>query len=295
MHIENLRFFYEVAQAKSISTVAKASHISQSALSQQLLKLEDNLNVKLFVRSNKGVTLTAEGEIVYKHCEMMLNTYGKMIEEIDSINLNQNLVTIDGDNILTSTLIPMVISRIGKNFPNHIFKIISSESNSNNLVNSISDVNISYYMYPNSHSIISKELYKDKLVLIADKNFNKDILTLDEFLKSKFIMINDNVNIKRILSEKLIEFGENINSLKVLFTSDNYHSAIVGIRNTSSLAYIPYSVYYATFKDLGYKIIQVEDFDFPLTMYINYSEQLNKREKQFITKFTSILRGLLKS
>ncbi|MDU2995206.1 MAG: LysR family transcriptional regulator, partial [Clostridium sp.] len=37
MHIENLRFFYEVAKAKSISTVAKSSHISQSALSQQLL------------------------------------------------------------------------------------------------------------------------------------------------------------------------------------------------------------------------------------------------------------------
>ena len=88
MHIENLRFFYEVAKAKSISTVAKSSHISQSALSQTL-KLEDSLNTKLFIRSNKGVTLTTEGEIVYKHCKVILNTYEKMLYEVESSICNK--------------------------------------------------------------------------------------------------------------------------------------------------------------------------------------------------------------
>ena len=134
MHIENLRFFYEVAKAKSISTVAKSSHISQSALSQQLLKLEDSLNAKLFIRSNKGVTLTTEGEIVYKHCKVILNTYEKMLYEVESSNSQESHINIDGINILTSTLIPSAISKIKRSFPNHIIKITSSEDNSNNII-----------------------------------------------------------------------------------------------------------------------------------------------------------------
>ena len=150
MHIENLRFFYEVAKAKSISTVAKSSHISQSALSQQLLKLEDSLNAKLFIRSNKGVTLTTEGEIVYKHCKVILNTYEKMLYEVESSNSQESHINIDGINILTSTLIPSAISKIKRSFPNHIIKITSSEDNSNNIIHNISDINISYNNYNNT-------------------------------------------------------------------------------------------------------------------------------------------------
>ena len=67
MHIDSLNYFYQVANSKSISTVAKNSHISQSALSQQIAKLENKLNVKLFTRTNKGVSLTPEGEILFKY------------------------------------------------------------------------------------------------------------------------------------------------------------------------------------------------------------------------------------
>ncbi|MGG7176959.1 LysR family transcriptional regulator [Clostridium paraputrificum] len=294
MHIENLRFFYEVAQAKSISTVAKDSHISQSALSQQLLKLENNLNIKLFNRSNKGVTLTKEGEIVFNHCEVILSTYNKMIEELEHTNTKNNLITIDGLDIITSTIIPMAIGKVKRFFPKYILKIISSEFSYNNILNSISDINISYTQYHDSSTIITKELCNDRLVFISDISFKKDKLTLEDFLSTPFIMVNDKLNLKRLLTNSLRSNNNDISLLPILFSTNTYQSALIGIKENKALTAIPYSIYHNCYKTLGYKIIEVEKLYFPLTLYISYGEQLYKKEKHFIDKFTTILKGFLK-
>lgn len=295
MHIENLRFFYEVAQAKSISTVAKASHISQSALSQQLLKLEDNLNIKLFIRSNKGVSLTKEGKVVYDHCEVILNTYNKMIEELESINSNNNLITIDGTDILTSTLIPMAIGKIKKSFPKYILKLISSEFSPNNILNNISDINISYSKYDESTSIITKELYKDEFVFVSNSNFSKDSLSLDEFLSTPFVMVDNKINFREQLDSNLNSLDKNIAILPILLSSNTFQGAMLSLKSYNALTVIPLSIYNIYYKDLGYKIIEVENLNFPTSMSIHYSEQLYKREKQFIDKFITILKGFLKN
>ena len=57
--------FYTVANHKNISGAAKELYISQPAISKAISKLESGLNTKLFIRSSRGVTLTAEGEMLY--------------------------------------------------------------------------------------------------------------------------------------------------------------------------------------------------------------------------------------
>lgn len=295
MHIDNLKYFYKVAQAKSISTVAKESHISQSALSQQLLKLENNLNVKLLVRSNKGVSLTKEGEIVYNHCEVILNTYNKMTEELESINSKRNLITIDGCDALISTLIPLSIQNIKKYFPKYNLKLISSELTSNNLLNSISDINIDFFSYGTSPTILSKELFEDKIVFVTNSTFLKDTISIDEFLSHQFIMVNDKINLKEHILDVLLSKDKSISSLKILFNTNTYQSALIALRNNNAITAIPYSLYNIFYKDFNLKTIEVENLDFPLTMYMNYSEQLYNREKLFVDRLTKILKGFLKS
>lgn len=293
MHLDNLRYFYEVAQAKSISNVARYSHISQSALSQQLQKLEENFNTKLFIRSNKGVSLTKEGQIVYNHCEAILNTYNKMIEELENISNNNSLVTIDGIDILTSTFIPIIIPKLHKFFPNYKMKIISTESNSNTLITNNSDINISYTHYHDNLNIITKDLYEDKLIFIAHNSFKKDSLTLNQFMNTPLILISDKINIKNRLSKCLNLYEKDFYSLPIAFTTNMYSSAIVGInKNPNMITCIPLSIYNAYYKDLGIKEVTIKELDMPLTMYISFTEQLYKREKYFLDKFTSILKSI---
>ncbi|MFV0527948.1 MAG: LysR family transcriptional regulator [Lachnospiraceae bacterium] len=67
---ENLnayRTFLSVCQYGSISKAAKELYISQPAISKSIMKLETALEVTLFTRNSRGVTLTPEGELLYSH------------------------------------------------------------------------------------------------------------------------------------------------------------------------------------------------------------------------------------
>lgn len=61
--------FLAVARTRNFSEAAKALGVTQSALSQRVLNLEEALESKLFVRGSKGVTLTDLGEELMKHSQ----------------------------------------------------------------------------------------------------------------------------------------------------------------------------------------------------------------------------------
>ena len=61
--------FVTVARCRNISGAARALYISQPAISKAILRLEQNLNTTLFLRSSRGVKLTEAGEILYRQVE----------------------------------------------------------------------------------------------------------------------------------------------------------------------------------------------------------------------------------
>ena len=65
MDWNKLKSFYEVAICKSISKASIKLNISQSALSRQIQDLELDLNTSLFIRHQKGVRLTEQGENLF--------------------------------------------------------------------------------------------------------------------------------------------------------------------------------------------------------------------------------------
>lgn len=68
------QIFYEVAGCRNFSVAAKKLYISQPAVSKSISRLEENLSATLFHRSSRGVTLTPEGELLYRHVEQALSS-----------------------------------------------------------------------------------------------------------------------------------------------------------------------------------------------------------------------------
>ncbi len=60
-----LRVFFHVHQARSVSAAAGALHVTQSAVSQSLAKLEDELGAQLFVRRHRAIVPTAAAEALF--------------------------------------------------------------------------------------------------------------------------------------------------------------------------------------------------------------------------------------
>lgn len=72
MEIRLLKYFLEVAQTGSVTKAADALHITQPTLSRQLMQLEEDLGVALFVRGKRKMILTEEGLILKRRAEEMI-------------------------------------------------------------------------------------------------------------------------------------------------------------------------------------------------------------------------------
>ncbi len=87
---EHYKIFYYVGKYKSFSKAAKALNNSQPNITRTMNNLEAELHCKLFIRSNKGIALTSEGEKLFLHVQAAHEQL--QIGEAE-INLSKNLHT----------------------------------------------------------------------------------------------------------------------------------------------------------------------------------------------------------
>lgn len=82
MQIEQLTYFCMIVEKKTFSEAAYFLHISQSSLSKQMMKLEQELGAILFDRSKRQIALTAEGQQVYEDALTVLKAYDDLCDNL---------------------------------------------------------------------------------------------------------------------------------------------------------------------------------------------------------------------
>src|SRR5215472_4217005 len=82
MEVHQLRYFCAVAEAGSFTRAAEREQVAQPSLSQQILKLEEELGVRLFDRLGRSVRLTDLGQIFLPRARAILNELKTAKEEV---------------------------------------------------------------------------------------------------------------------------------------------------------------------------------------------------------------------
>ena len=72
MTLQQLKYVIEVAKAKPISEAAKKLFISQPSLTNAIKELEKEMNITIFLRTNKGILISKEGEIFLGYARQVL-------------------------------------------------------------------------------------------------------------------------------------------------------------------------------------------------------------------------------
>lgn len=80
MTLQQLRYAVAIAEHKSINKAANELFISQPSLSNSMKDLENEIHTTIFVRSNKGIVITPEGEEFLGYARQMLDHY-RLIED----------------------------------------------------------------------------------------------------------------------------------------------------------------------------------------------------------------------
>ena len=85
MELRHLRTVVAIARHGSFTKAGEELHLAQSAVSQQLSRLEAELGITLFTRSSRSVELTAEGELVLDYAQRVISEVDGLRDELDEI------------------------------------------------------------------------------------------------------------------------------------------------------------------------------------------------------------------
>ena len=97
MLFKQMQYFISIVKNNSFTEAAEENYISQSAISQAIKSLEDELGVELLQRKNRGFTLTNAGEYFYKQSLIMVDEVERMKQAIVRIAIQKNDILRIGD------------------------------------------------------------------------------------------------------------------------------------------------------------------------------------------------------
>ena len=78
--LDELRAFAAVARAESFSTAAQQLHLTQSAVSRRVARLERALGLRLLRRTSRSVHLTPSGQRLLRHVETVLRLHEALLQ-----------------------------------------------------------------------------------------------------------------------------------------------------------------------------------------------------------------------
>ena len=134
--LELYRVFYMVAKNKHMTKASEELHISQPAISQSIKKLEEQLGGTLFLRSNKGMELTKEGEMFYEYVKGALELIHNAENEFTSFkDLSKGEIKIGCSTTLTKLILMDTLKEFHKDYPNININITNDLTN--NLINDL--------------------------------------------------------------------------------------------------------------------------------------------------------------
>lgn len=128
MNIRVLRYFIEIVREGNISSAAHRLHISQPALSRQIMELETTLGVTLFERGHRQIKLTQEGYYLYERAQEITALVDKTTYHLQSNSVVSGTLDIGAGE--SSALMPLmdVLAQILRYYPEVRVNLTSGDS-----------------------------------------------------------------------------------------------------------------------------------------------------------------------
>ena len=172
MELRQLRYFVEVARLGSFSLASKALYITQSTVSQQIGKLEEELDVQLLTRDTRHVSLSDYGEQFLPHAIKVIEEARACMDKIRDVNDLQTGSLNIGSTYSFGPLLMQSILDFRRQFPNVRLRLINASTTDlqQKLLNRELDIALAYKSSISDDRIDSRLLFENRLCLIGRKD-----------------------------------------------------------------------------------------------------------------------------
>ena len=291
MNLSYMKSFYETVRCNSISKAAKELHLTQPGLSMQLQNFENEIGEKLLNRSNKGVSLTEEGKIVFEFAESMLSLQNNLDKKLKNLKESKSRLFLSACSSLGEQILPCSIYTFKEIYPNInvSMDIDNSENILKKLTNHDTNIGIIHEFDDIAYNIIAKNIVSDKLVLVGSADSEIDRVTIDELAKLPLILREDGSGTLAILKRSLSENNILIDNLNVLLSLNSPQAIKSSVTSGRGFAFMPeLSITHELRRGL-LKKINIKDFntDFKYNIVMRKNYTLSETENKFLSFLTS--------
>lgn len=231
MELRQIQYFIEVAKLEHVTEASYVLHVSQSAVSRQIFKLESELEVNLFIHEGRKVKLTPIGRLFLAHMEQLMKVIENAQQEINEyLDPERGTVRIGFPSSLAAQMIPKVVSAFRERYPAVHFQL--QHGSYKELVESVvkGDMNLAIIgPVPQHEPLIKSEvLFQEKFVamLPADHRLaDRNAVRLSELKDDYFVLFPEGFILREIVVDACSDLGF---KPKVAFEGDDL-DAIKGL------------------------------------------------------------------
>ena len=213
--LELYRVFKEVAEAGNITAAAQTLFISQSAVSQSIKQLEAELQTRLFARNSRGVTLTADGRMLYEYVRSAMGLLETGEEKLSqSRDLQMGHLTIGASDTVTSQFLLPYLDRFHRQYPAIHIQIISGRSHKVLGLLQSGKVDIAFASTPNEGSFETIPCFATHSIFVASPDYPCDfnhIYTLAEIADFPLILLERKASSRLYLEKYFLQNGLRLN------------------------------------------------------------------------------------
>ena len=128
MDIELARTFLEIVRSGSLVAAAERLHVTQTAISARVQKLEQQLDCQLFVRSRNGASLTGNGEAFVPYANQLLQTWETARRDLPLPDGRHQILRIGDEVSLCNPLVLDWVRALHQHLPDHAIRSEVGES-----------------------------------------------------------------------------------------------------------------------------------------------------------------------
>jgi len=283
-----------VADLQSFTAAARKLFMSQPAVSFQIKSLEEDLQVTLFQRGDKRLSLTPAGRLIYPEAKKMVNRYQKIRSGIDDMKgLKTGHLVVGASTTPGEYLMPLIVGDFRKAYPG--ITISLQVAGSGQVFRWVKDneIDIGVTGTPSSGSgIWSEPWVRDNLVLIVPPGHRwagRDGLEASDLLEEPFVLREPGSGTRRSFEKKLAERGIDSDRIKVSMEMGSTRAVITAVKAELGVA-VASSLAAADALELGSIISVPTPFDSERTLYLTGNKQ--SQESPLVNEFLLFARKI---
>ena len=209
MEIHQLRYFVAVAEEGGFSSAAEREHVSQPSLSQQIQKLEEELNQQLFDRLPRSVVLTEAGRCLLPYARVILTAIADAGRAVSSLEAEvSGPLSVGAIPSIALYILPRLIGRFQQAYPKVTFELF--EDTTEKLAQRLLDGTLDLVIASGSKDIPNLARYslgrESLLLLVPEKHrlAHRKSVKWSELADEKFLLLHDehslSISVRQLLA-----------------------------------------------------------------------------------------------